>query len=296
MSRLNVYQNQVKNRRSTAAVPRGGRPGRKGRLLPGPFSGRWLVAAFGGAALGLILIGFWVIEGGWIGRILGDGERWGMNLLIDSGLTLKDIAVEGRILTPPDDIRRAVGMAKGSFILQVPTDTIRQNLEKLSWVRVAEVRRQLPGTIHIRLLERVPIALWQKNGHLHLIDDRGEIIGDVDGSTHSALPILTGDGAPERARDLFLALDQFPQVKRHVTGAILMGHRRWDLMVHHKLRVKLSETDMASSLKAFADLDADGALMKKDILAVDVRFKDRAYFYLAPTSAGARRQKPGQKG
>lgn len=246
-------------------------------------------------AILLILIPLFLWQAGYVSRAIDDVIQGFNDVLIEAGLTLNDVAVEGRFLTPPADILDAVGIPKGGFIFSVNVETIQHNLEKLPAIRSAVVERRLPGTVAIRLLERTPIALWQKNGRLQLVDERGDIMGPVTDGMPGNLIIITGDGAPKNAPSLFQVLRDFPHIRAKVTGAIFMGNRRWDLLLNTKIRLKLSETDIRGSLESFRDLEQNHNVTQKDVSAIDVRFKNKVYFYLTPHGAKGRRKPPNKK-
>ena len=43
--------------------------------------------------------------------------------------------------------------------------------------RVARVERHLPDTIRVSIVERVPVAIWQRKGDFVLVDASGVVIG-----------------------------------------------------------------------------------------------------------------------
>ncbi|MEM9232653.1 MAG: FtsQ-type POTRA domain-containing protein, partial [Pseudomonadota bacterium] len=53
------------------------------------------------------------------------------------------------------------GSVLGRSLLHVDAGTARQEIEKLGWVKSAAVQRLWPDTIHISVIERHPVALWQ---------------------------------------------------------------------------------------------------------------------------------------
>jgi cell division protein FtsQ len=59
------------------------------------------------------------------------------------------------------------------------------------WVRAASVKRVLPGTIRVRVVERIPVAVALIDGVAHLVDGEGYVIG-LTGSGADDLPVLTG--------------------------------------------------------------------------------------------------------
>ena len=56
-------------------------------------------------------------------------------------------------------------------------------------MKEAAIERALPHSLHIRLTEREPVAIWQHKGNLVLIDDEGTAI-------HSGRNMLVHVAAP----------------------------------------------------------------------------------------------------
>ncbi|NIM01811.1 MAG: FtsQ-type POTRA domain-containing protein [Acidobacteria bacterium] len=72
------------------------------------------------------------------------------------------------------------------------------------WVRSATVKRVLPGTIRVRVVERRPLAVALVEGVAHLVDREGYVIG-LTGSGADNLPVISGLDRLER-EDLIGAL------------------------------------------------------------------------------------------
>jgi cell division protein FtsQ len=72
------------------------------------------------------------------------------------------------------------------------------------WVRSATIKRVLPGTIRVRVVERRPIAVALIEGVAHLVDREGYVIG-LTGSGSDNLPVINGLDGLER-EDLIGAL------------------------------------------------------------------------------------------
>ena len=57
---------------------------------------------------------------------------------------------------------------------------MRDRINKLPWVKSARVERHFPNKISLTLVERTPMARWQTNRTLKLIDIHGDVIPRVD--------------------------------------------------------------------------------------------------------------------
>src|SRR5699024_336470 len=114
-------------------------------------------------------------------------------------------------------------------ILAVSPSRAKQKLEALAWIRSAAIERRLPSTIYVRLVERHPLAVWQHDGKFHLIDREGEVIPVTDLSRFAELPSVVGDTAPRHAARLLAVLSHEPELFSHVTAAVRVDDRRWNV-------------------------------------------------------------------
>ncbi|MBL0941645.1 MAG: FtsQ-type POTRA domain-containing protein [Alphaproteobacteria bacterium] len=151
------------------------------------------------------------------------------------GLVVEDIVVEGRMQTSPQELFNVLRIRRGDSLLKCSPQQSKQQLEQLPWIQAATVQRRWPNTIYVRLFEKQPIALWQNNGRLFLIDKQGSIIGQQTGTGYTDLLIVVGKGAPDHTFELLKGLDKVAELKNQVTAAIFVGERRWDLILNNKL-------------------------------------------------------------
>ena len=79
----------------------------------------------------------------------------------------------------------------GNFF-SVNLDVLRRSLEELPWIRRAEVRRQWPSRIEVRIEEHVPAAFWGQ-GTGQLVNTYGEIFSaGMNAAPESHMPVLLG--------------------------------------------------------------------------------------------------------
>src|SRR5208282_2683263 len=96
-------------------------------------------------------------------------------------------------------------------------------------VKFAAVERSLPDTLHIRIVEREPVALWQHQGKMTPVDDQGTIMSDLDAAPYQHLPLIIGDDAPAHAAELLTILASEPDLAKRFANATRMGDRRWNI-------------------------------------------------------------------
>lgn len=83
---------------------------------------------------------------------------------------------------------------RGQSILRTPLGERRRQIESIPWVEQATVRRALPHTIQIDIVERIPIAFLRDGSEMSLIDAHGVIFDrPLQGRFH--FPVVSGIGS-----------------------------------------------------------------------------------------------------
>ena len=157
---------------------------------------------------------------------------------------------------------------KGRSVLAVDLAEWRRALLSSPWVADASLRRTLPSTVDVTILERAPLGIGRINGALFLVDDRGAVI-DEYGPNYADLdlPIIDGLSAPGEAHaDLYRAL---------------LARRLLDALRVRNMASQISQIDVSDSRNAVVLLEGDPTLIRLG----NERFVERLQSYreLAPT-------------
>ena len=168
------------------------------------------------------------------------------------GLVVNDIEVEGRETTDAATIMAALAAGAARRSSRSVRAGRKQQLENLPWVRSAAIERRLPGTLHVRLTERRPLALWQHDGKQELIDRAGR--GDPGRAISSRFARLpTGRrrrrraAMPPRCSTCWRASPNWPPGSR---AAVRVDDRRWNLRIDNAIDVLLPEENPRRGLGA----------------------------------------------
>jgi cell division protein FtsQ len=247
--------------------------------------GACVVLAAGGS-------GFLLQRGGLLDALEPKLAQDGISLAAKLGLVVGNIEVDGRAMTTKAAILRAVGATRGTPILAVSPSAAKAQLETLPWVRSAAVERQLPDTIHITIVERMPFAFWQRQGKLALIDRDGTVITDTGLDRFPGLIVLVGDDAPQNAAKLLEMIASEKTIANRVTAAVRVGGRRWRLHLDNGINVELPEENAAAAWKQLAELDRDSQILARNIEVIDMRLSDRLVVRTVPEPA----KEPVKKG
>ncbi|RAU22915.1 cell division protein [Paramagnetospirillum kuznetsovii] len=248
-------------------------------------------AALGVVVTAVLVAGAVVWRSGAPSRMIRDTGNAALASTAQMGLRIGEITVAGRRRTPTDQVVTALAAHHGDPILGLDIGAAKARLEALPSVRAAAVERRLPGALHLSIVERQPVALWQSEGRFVLVDRDGhQIPGAIEG--FEDLPLVVGDGAPQRVEELFVLLSAEPEMAARVKAATRVGNRRWNVRlddVEKGLEVRLPELDTESAWHRLAELEKRRGLTSKQITMIDLRVAERLILKSDQQQAAERR-------
>jgi cell division protein FtsQ len=174
-------------------------------------------------------------------------------------------------------------------MLLVDIDQVREDLLANGWIKDARISRRLPDTLVVDIVEREPVAVWQNQGRLSLIDKTGYPLEQITREEIPDLPVIVGKKANLKFIQLDSLLDVAPALRPMVTGATWIGNRRWDLEVDSGETLALPEGEETASaaLLNFARMDGVNRLLGRGVVHFDLRDAERAYLRMPPKPAPA---------
>jgi len=239
--------------------------------------------ALGGLALaGAAVAGLLALDPA--GRIAAVGDRLA-DIAAGQGLEVTEVVLEGRANTPPELLREALAVTRGDPILAFSPQAARERLEMIAWVERAHVERHLPGTIRVRIEERRPFAIWQRDGKLAVIDREGQVVATENPHAFGALPLVVGAGADRAAASMIDLLRATPVVMDRTLALVRVAERRWNLRLRTGTDVLLPEAHEAPAVARLAELQAKQGLLDRPLAAIDLRLPDKMVLRLPNTPA-----------
>lgn len=170
----------------------------------------------------------------------------------------------------------ALGQVDRSMLaLDLPK--VRDEMLHLGWVKDARISRRLPDTLVVDIIERDPVAVWQHDGHLQLIDVNGVVLQSISSGAMPDLPLVVGPHANLQTAGLNRLMENAPALKPMLAGATWVGNRRWDLRFQSGETLSLPEGEKpsATALVNFARMDGVNRLLGRGIVKFDMRDPDR---------------------
>jgi cell division protein FtsQ len=251
----------------------------------------------GGAALGMAVIaaGAWCWQTSAISRAADSVVDGAYGLTADAGFAVNSLYLEGRSRSSMKEINRALDIKKGDPILRISLDEVRGRLEHIESISHATVERTLPDKVYVRIVEREPVALWQNQGKIALVDDNGVVMTGLDMEPYKHLPLIIGSDAPDHVREVLGLLASQPDLARRFSAAIRVGARRWNIRIANRqndvIEIKLPESDVAKAWQKLAELQEKEQVLDRDVQEIDLRLDGRMFIKLAPDESPARKNR-----
>lgn len=233
--------------------------------------------------------GFWAWKTSAVSRALQATSGKIYSSTVQAGYSVENIYLEGRNRTPMDEINQALDINKGSPILELKLEEIRARLEKIESIKYAAIERALPNTLYVRIVEREPVALWQYQGKIALIDDNGVAMNGLDIAPYKSLPLIVGEDAPKHVADLLTILSSQPELSKRFVAAVWVGERRWNIRLKSKentadgeenLEVRLPEKNSLGAWEKLAELQKKQHLLDRDLKVIDLRIEGKLFITL----------------
>ncbi|RCL03627.1 MAG: cell division protein FtsQ [Candidatus Tokpelaia sp. JSC161] len=208
-------------------------------------------------------------------------------LLFNAGFVVTKIHLTGNRKTSDIDILDLLELDGESLMINFDLDKARRAISRLPWIAFVSVQRFYPNQINIHVIEKDPMALWQHDGFVDIIDCKGDVIipyiSSILGSRK--LPLFVGKGAGFEAKTFIKRISVFTDITEHAQAYIRIADRRWDILLDTGIRLKLQEGGEAISLSR---LKAAGGILSRDVDVIDLRLPDRITVSLSKESLARR--------
>lgn len=208
---------------------------------------------------------------------------------VNAGFKVENLYLEGRSRTPMEAIDQALDIDKNDSILRLSLDEMRRRLEAIASIKHAAIERVLPSTLHVRIVEREPVAMWQNGGKVALVDDNGVVMNGLDLAPYKNLPLIVGEGAPKHVMELIALLIDQPDLAKRFNAGVWIGDRRWNIKLRVSqnapdgtadIEVRLPEKHSFAAWKKLAELQKKQQVLDRDVKVIDLRIDQRLFITL----------------
>ena len=191
-------------------------------------------------------------------------------------------------------IARAVAATRVS-VLRTDLADVKAAVEQVDWVRRADVRRQLPDSIEVKIEEQVPFGIWRnatgpaatpptdtdsedmRTAPEQLINRFGEVFkGTLPGEQQAALPVLIGP--PEAAKEVLAGFEQFGKqlsvIERAPRELQLSMRRAWTIRLDNGMTLEIGRSDAELRLVRFIHAYRQVAALQTAGAHLDLRYQN----------------------
>ena len=120
-------------------------------------------------------------------------------------LALRSVTVEGTKMLSADQVQAALAPLQGKPLPQIGDEDVAALLRQLVQVKDVSTQARPPATLHVRITERVPVALVKQGAGFQVVDVDGVQLGTTTDADPVKLPVIDGGGGT-LPRDLFQAI------------------------------------------------------------------------------------------
>lgn len=200
---------------------------------------------------------------------------------------IEEIVVEGKKLTTQDDILKALNLDDEKHMMSLNVEDARRNLLSLGWIKTASLQRKYPHKVFVEIIERVPYAIWQYQNQENIIDADGFVLYSKDKKNAyipENAPLIIGKKANLAAKSFLkdchkLEVEtknlEIKEILENIESYIWKDTRRWDILFHNKIQIKLPENNAFERFENFLQDDKQRRLLNQNIDFIDLRLKDR---------------------
>ncbi len=231
----------------------------------------WLLAV---AVVALPVV---AVLNGWVGA-----ERW----------PLTRLRVSGELQRVPAEQLRAVVLPyahKGFFAVDL--DHAQDAVRRLPWVESAQVSKQWPDVLEVRVVEHKPFARWGKD---RMLSEQGRLFPVPPGLKDVQLPLLGGpDSKTTEVVELYnQSRAMFAPAGLEVRALVMDDRGSWSLALGNGTEVVIGRDDARARLARFARVLPQLVNAQQPIERADLRYTNG--FTLSWGAPAAEAQKPKQ--
>jgi cell division septal protein FtsQ len=209
--------------------------------------------------------------------VLIAGTVLGIKILTQK-FRVREILVSGNYHLDKKDIVSSVKIRKGEPLLKIHLEDVDERLKKSAWIKKVALRRRLPGTLEIKIIEAVPKALLSIKRRLYLIDEDGMMLERIKGETTPFLPVIK-DINPKNKKGITEALKLIEVLSEKNNfidrESIEIGLESYGLTVYLDGEfIKVGYGGYSEKFDKWIELEPELRKRGVPIKYVDLRFKD----------------------
>lgn len=148
------------------------------------------------------------------------------------------------------DLQERITQYSGVGLFALDVRSLRAELNQLQWVQRADVRRVLPETLHVEIIEQRPVARWNDN---QLLGRDGKVFKPKNEQllAFMQLPLLSGPSGRQRElhKQYRLYAEQLQPLGLQIAELHLDARRSWSLTLSDGVTVLLGNHEPEQRLQ-----------------------------------------------
>jgi cell division protein FtsQ len=266
------------------------------RERSGRARGPWRLDRKAPRGLGLALAAALILAAGTVGAVRGGqyqafvAAEGGVGDFVarEAGFGVNEVTISGIGRLGEREVLDLAGVSPRSSVPFFDVDAARARLLKAPLVASASVRKLYPNRLVIEIVERAPVALWQREGEVSIVSADGAALDELRDARLNDLPFVVGAGANKRLPEYLSLLDAAQELRGKIEAGVFVAQRRWNLHMKTGVDVKLPEIDAVSAVATLVKLERQSRILERQILTLDLREPGRAFARLTAEAADAR--------
>lgn len=106
-------------------------------------------------------------------------------------LTVENIEISGNHVLSDEQVQEIIGpRLQGQTLLKLSYDDATLALREMPFVKVVEIKRDFPHTLHVEIFEYRPVACYTGAVSSYFLSDDGRVLSIID-EPDTSLPVLT---------------------------------------------------------------------------------------------------------
>ncbi len=216
-----------------------------------------------GATLLFLVLSMLLLSGRLVYLVISDAKRFPIN-------TVKIAASYDHITRVQLEKILSPYLLQGFFGFSA--HLLKNDLQQLGWCEDASVQRIWPDVVKITVVERIPIAVWNKA----LMTESGEVFQpEAETNLVGSLPHLQGPEAQKNE-----VLQNFQKLSKllssyglSVSGLRLRNNQAWELLLKNGILLRLGKNELETRVKRFCRAyPAVFADKPEQLTSVDLRY------------------------
>ena len=160
--------------------------------------------------------------------------------------------------------------------LKININYLQELINSLELVDFSKMRITENGILEVFINERIPVVIHRNDKQLTILDITGRRIGVVYSRLdRQDLPLVVGLGANTRVQEALEIYKLSIPILNRIRGLVLVGERRWDIVLDLNQRIKLPEKGPKKTLLKFLGSSKFMKIMSHEFSVIDLRYDGR---------------------